>query len=532
MTLLRGAARALPILCLLVAAAILAPAAGAAPAWTPPAELSAPGQTAYEQHVAIDPQGDAVVVWQRWNGTVSVIQAATRPAGGAWSAPVDLSELAFSGQLPRVAIDAEGEAVATWEASSSVNAVQVATLAPGGGWSAPVTLSEPGRNSSDPVVAIDPAGDAIVVWSGANGAGTGIAQEATRPAGGTWTAPVKLSAEGQNAELPTVAIAPGGAAVVAWSRSNGTNFIVQASGRAPGGAWTAPLSLSKPGGGAGSSSVAIDPAGDAVVAWRRWNGSFEQIQAVRRTGEAGPWSTPVDLTRPEETAYGTVAMLDAAGDATVGWESLYGTSRLIAVAESGAGSTVWSGPTVLSGPAPGFEPTLAVDPRGDAVAAWTERSSGNEVVRTARREAGSSAWGTPVDLSPSGIENKAASIAIDPWGDAVTAWRHWDGAHSIVDAATVELPRPPAEPATEAPAPAGSGPSSAVVPPPPVTKRPPVKARCPRGKVLRKVKLPAKRAAGAKGKRKARTVLRCVKPGVPHHAKQTKHPTKHHVKGK
>jgi hypothetical protein len=80
---LRGATRALAILCLLGAVGALAPAAQAAAPWSAPVELSAPGHTAFEQHVAIDPQGDAVAVWQRSNGTVSVVQAATRPAGSA-----------------------------------------------------------------------------------------------------------------------------------------------------------------------------------------------------------------------------------------------------------------------------------------------------------------------------------------------------------------------------------------------------------------------------------------------------------------
>jgi hypothetical protein len=530
MSILRGAARAVLCALAVVTVAALAPAAEAAPAWTAPAELSAPGHTAFEQHVAIDPAGDAVAVWQRSNGTVSVVQAATRPAGGAWSAPVDLSDPEISGQLPRVAIDAAGEAVATWEGSSSVNVTQVATLPPGGTWTASVTLSEAGRNSSDPTVAIDPAGDAIVVWAGANGAGTSIAQEAMRPAGGAWTKPVKLSAEGQNAELPVVAIAPSGAAVVAWSRSNGTDFIVQATRRASGGIWTMPVNLSKPGGGASRPSVAIDPAGDALVAWERWNGAEDVLQAARQTGEAGPWSTPVDLSRPEESSYDAIAALDAAGNATVAWEALYGNTHIVAVAEAAAGSNAWSAPTVLSqkGMA-AFEPALAVDPQGDAVAAWTERSAGTEVLRAARRDAGDGTWSTPVDLSSVGTENKAAAVAIDPFGDAVAAWRHWDGANSIVDASTFDVPHPEPEPAPETTPPATADPSppATVVPPPAKPTRPPAKARCPKGKVLRKAKV---RVPG-RGKAQTKTVLKCVKPGA--RPKQTKHPTNHQqAKGK
>lgn len=519
--------------CVLALVAMLAPAAQAAPGWSAPAELSAPGHTGFEQHVAIDPRGNAVAVWQRSNGTVSVIQAATRRAGGAtWSAPVDLSGDEASGELPRVAIDAAGEAVATWEESYSVNTVQVATLSPTGAWSAPLTLSETGRNSSDPKVAMSPAGEAVVVWAGADSAGAAIAQEATRPAGAAWTIPVKLSAEGQNAELPAVAIDPSGATVVAWSRNDGSNFIVQEKSRPPGGIWGFTANLSKPGGGAGAPSVAIDPAGDAVVSWQRYDGSHEVVQAARRTGETGPWSAPVDLSRAEEAGWSSVAALDDAGDATVGWEALYGNSHLVAVAESAAGSSAWSAPTVLSGAGEtGFEPALAVDPRGDAIAAWTTRTPGAEVLQAARRVAG--AWSVPVDLSPTGTENKAAAVAIDEWGDAVTAWRHWDGADSIVAASSLDAPRPAPEPGPGVdPAPgstSGSGaatpPSAAPVPgasptsPPPSTTS--AKPRCPRGKTLRKVKV----SAHGKGKARSKTVTKCVR-AAPHHQKHANHQTK------
>jgi hypothetical protein len=516
MTSLRGATRATlrSLAVVLAGTAVLAPAAGAAPVWTAPVELSAPGHTAYEQHVAVDPQGNAVAVWQRFNGVVTVVQAATRPAGGTWGPPVDISGTEGSAQLPRVAIDAAGEAVATWDTTLGVNVVQVATLPPGGTWSTPRTISEPGRNSSDPEVAVDAAGDAIVVWEGANGSGTSIAQEASRPAGDTWTVPVKLSAEGQNAQIPAVAISPSGAAVVAWVRNDGSDFIVQASRRAPGGIWTTPLNLSKPGGDAGSPTVAIDPAGDAVVAWRRWDGTHEVVQAVRRSGEAGAWSPTADLSRAEESGYGPTAAIDPAGDATVIWEGIYGNTHGVATADSAAGTDVWSPPAVLSATGVGgFEPALAINSRGDAVAAWNEHSQGSELVRVALRGAGNSAWGAPIDLSSPELENKAPAVAIDPAGDAVTVWRHWDGANSIVDASTFEVGRsvaaePEPGPGPGAEAPPGTTPAPGTSPSP--IAEAPTKAQCPKGKVPRKVKV---RVGGGR-KARFKTVRKCVKPGA------------------
>ena len=57
-----------------------------------------------------------------------------------------------------------------------------------------------------------------------------MAETATRPAGGTWQAPLPLSAEGGSASAPALAADAQGNAVAVWERSNGANEIVQAAG--------------------------------------------------------------------------------------------------------------------------------------------------------------------------------------------------------------------------------------------------------------------------------------------------------------
>ena len=63
----------------------------------------------------------------------------------------------------------------------------------------------------------------------------------------TWLAPVDLSAGGGNAFEPQVSIDPQGNATAIWVRYDGTNDVVQAATRAPGGTWQTPITLSAPG---------------------------------------------------------------------------------------------------------------------------------------------------------------------------------------------------------------------------------------------------------------------------------------------
>lgn len=62
-----------------VVIALGAPAAArAAPSWLAPIDVSAGGESAVSPDVALDAQGNAVAVWQRFNGTVTVVHAAVR----------------------------------------------------------------------------------------------------------------------------------------------------------------------------------------------------------------------------------------------------------------------------------------------------------------------------------------------------------------------------------------------------------------------------------------------------------------------
>jgi hypothetical protein len=159
------------------------------------------------------------------------VQGGVRPAGGLWQAPVDLSAAGRDAADPRVAVDAQGNAVAVWYGDNGDNLiVQGAVRAAGGAWQAPVDLSAAGHNASFPQVAVDAQGNAVAVWNQYDGANRLIVQGAVRPAGGVWQAPIDVSAAGQNAYLPQVAVDAQGNAAAVWTRLDGTHQIMQAAG--------------------------------------------------------------------------------------------------------------------------------------------------------------------------------------------------------------------------------------------------------------------------------------------------------------
>ena len=213
----------------------------AAPAWLTPADLSASGQSASEPQIAVSSDGEAVALWSRSDGARNIIQATARPPGGTWQSPVDVSAIGQNAAEPQLALDAEGDATAVWRRYDGADqVVQSSTRLAAGAWRSPNNLSAAGQNASEPQIAVSSAGEALALWKRYDGANT-VIEAASETAGGSWQPPFNLSAPGQNATEPQIAVNPAGETVALWSRSNGTDTIIQSATKLVGGAWGPPV---------------------------------------------------------------------------------------------------------------------------------------------------------------------------------------------------------------------------------------------------------------------------------------------------
>jgi hypothetical protein len=145
-------------------------------------------------------------------------------------------------------------------------------------WSTPIDLSSAGQSASAPQVAVDADGDAVFTWQRFDGANTRT-QTRARSAAGTLSAVQDLSAAGQNAGLPQVAVRRTGAAVFTWVRSDGANDRTQTRARSASGTLSAVQDLSYPGRSAFNPQVAVDGGGNAMFTWARLDGNFNLIEA-------------------------------------------------------------------------------------------------------------------------------------------------------------------------------------------------------------------------------------------------------------
>ena len=263
-------------------------------------------------------------------------------------------------------------------------------------------------------MAEDAAGDATVVWYTF---GLNFLVEAATVTDGMPSAPVTLSAAGKKALFPTVAMNDRGDTIVAWTRGEGSNGVVQASYRPAGGSFGAPVNLSTGGESATAPRVAIDDAGDSTVVWDRYNGANEVVEEATRLAATGSFSKVAVLSNEAEPALQPFVAMNAEGDTTVTWTESNGTDQIVQVAVRPAGGTFGKAVSISTETANAAFPQVALDGRGDPGVVWTLSFGGGLVVQYAA--------GTPSGTFPTvqglAFESWAPSIAEDPAGDTLVS---------------------------------------------------------------------------------------------------------------
>ena len=133
--------------------------------WSPAEDVSAAGGSNATPDVVVDSTGTSTAVWTRFEfGQPGHLLSSSRPAGGTWSAPQDLTpaQTDVSFNEADLAIDPSDRITAVFVQGSVVTA---ATRAPGEQWAAGVPLSPAGDGFPlEAEVAMDDAGQATVIW--------------------------------------------------------------------------------------------------------------------------------------------------------------------------------------------------------------------------------------------------------------------------------------------------------------------------------------------------------------------------------
>jgi hypothetical protein len=176
--------------------------------------------------LAVDPAGQAVIVWQSGAFPAAGIQAATSQPGGHFSAPVSIVSTSAGGETPAAGIDDAGQAFIAWDGAfdgasmgEPYRHVKVTRLTVGAtAAGATQTLLTPplGQLDGPPQISIDGVGDAVVAWQNTTRDGRTekiVVARSTR--GHPFTQPVAIGTSYFGGDFDST-IGPDGQAAIAW----------------------------------------------------------------------------------------------------------------------------------------------------------------------------------------------------------------------------------------------------------------------------------------------------------------------------
>jgi hypothetical protein len=313
--------------------------------------LSQAGAEADDPRVSIDGQGDAVAVWSLASGGQAEVQAATATPGGAFGTALSLSGPSAVASVPQVALDDHGNALAVWDGWDGSHIRIEASLRPAGGsFGAPQLISPPSYNADTPQVAFDSAGDALAVWR-FDGSPASTVQAAFRAPGAEFGPVQAVSAPSpEPAQAPQVAFDGEGHGVVAWQQSDGSELRVDAAVRTPGptGQFGAPSTLDPGGQEAYEPRVAGDGLSGTIVSWQTFNGISSSVQAAVRP-DGGSFAPATTISAPGALEGAPEVGIDAQGDALAVWSRFGATAYLLqATSYEGAEETLGAPSTPTS----------------------------------------------------------------------------------------------------------------------------------------------------------------------------------------
>jgi hypothetical protein len=298
-------------------------------AWSTPVQVD-PGVSNVidTPSMAEDAAGDVIVAFDTdQSGQLSPYQVwwTERPAGGSWSTPRMLVE-AGGDPDSQVSGDANGDFVVWWEDYLSPNEVLAADVRPaGGGWEPTAQYVSPTASTvSDVDVVISPGAIAHAVWV----SGGVLSSSDYSPAGthdGTWSAHAQVTVAGSDVTKPVIGFDAAGDETLAWTPFSSGEYGIDAATKPSGGSWSAPTTLLAMGDGVGSTaSLSISPSGQAVAGFADQTGTPPTTELSLRPA-GGTWEPAIELSPLDSgSQYPPSLGQDDAGDVLAAWQENIG----------------------------------------------------------------------------------------------------------------------------------------------------------------------------------------------------------------
>lgn len=421
----------------------LVPSSASAADWEAAADISGASGSKNDRNpaVAIAPDGSAVALWSQTtepeDTDISVVMWSARTAAGPWSAPQRITPTDGScanwdnSQTDiRVAMDKDGNATAAWVCDGTPqNVVQVATRPAGGSFGTPTDLTSASGDVTTYLsrgigLAVGPDGEAVVVYKVSYQSESPARWEVhaqRRPAGSSSFGPASVVFSGLDEpggtsaiQNPRVAAGPEGTFAIEFEAEESDTLderIFAAVSPAGTSAFGTAEPLTSTSGGTddadtdGYQSIAVDDTGRAVATWVLGpNGPDTAQAAVRSAGASGTWGSVQDLTAGTDDASSGPVAAGPEGTVVYAFDEEIGEGDDAAVeATLQPGASTFSAATYLSdGTTDIDEPTVGVGAGGLTTVAWSDDDdpgNENDNIEERTRQVGAASFDPIIDLS-------------------------------------------------------------------------------------------------------------------------------------
>ena len=187
----------------------------------------------YPLNVAFDAAGNALVVWGDIYNSSRRILSRRYSAGSGWEPIETLLEVPVDTDYiteVHLAMNPAGDAVLVWMRPGSFGGYDIWAdwYRAGSGWEkSPTRISDGTTDSQSPAAAIDPAGNAVVIWRGIYATKLNVGA-ARYSAGKGWSAPKIISTDRDNVytDFPGVGMDAQGSVLAVWQEYDTQNNIL------------------------------------------------------------------------------------------------------------------------------------------------------------------------------------------------------------------------------------------------------------------------------------------------------------------
>ncbi len=369
--------------------------------------------------VDLDARGRAYLVWSR----SGVLEARVRSRHGSLTAVQTLQSGVSAG---RVEVSRAGRAVFAWIGSDTARTGSVRTRSADGTLGTAHMFTVSGEKTRELDLGVDSNGDATLVWTTPDSPPNTKVKARTLDFDSQALSVVQDVSTPPSPELsdkPLVAVDPAGNATIVWRHDTASASLTETRKLSAAGTLSFTQTLTSPGFTSQAHDVAVDDAGNARVVWVEHEAGHDTDPFLPMTCiSAVTSSCGARNTLSTSQSLGATVAMGPAGDAMVGWADPAGTVRSLP-RDGGAGGF---GPTHILSPTAAL-PDLALDRGGDGVAVWRQgtvsKGAGFDSVPPVFRRIK-----VPRRAQP-GQKVRASAVAFDVWGARIR-WRLGDGSRA------------------------------------------------------------------------------------------------------